>query len=263
MAIIEIHSVTKTFNRRSWTRPWRRAEETRALDGVTLSIDPGKIVVLLGANGSGKTTLLKLLSTMLLPDSGQVRVSGHDTERNDDEVRRMIGIAVGSERSFFPRLTAQENLEFFAAFEDLAPSLIGQRIEEVLSAVALLPDTDKQVMKYSTGMLHRLGVARAMLKRPPVLLLDEPSRSLDPAASEELWQMLRRLGDAGTTIMIASHNFEETTTLADTVAVLDHGLLAGVRSFTPSGNVVAVREFYFAKSGQQSTSTPSMAEVRG
>ena len=262
MAIIEIKSVTKIFNRRSLTRPWRRAEETRALGGITLSIDSGKIVVLLGPNGSGKTTLLKLLSTMLLPDSGKVRVSGHDTEREDDEVRRIIGIAVGSERSFFPRLTAYENLDFFATFEDLAPSLIGQRVAEALEAVALLPDSDKQVMKYSTGMLHRLGVARAILKRPPVLLLDEPSRSLDPAASEQLWRMLRKLGDAGTTIVIASHNFEETASLADTVAVLDRGLLAGVRTFTPSENVASVRDFYFSKS-RQGSSTASMAEVRG
>src|SRR5437762_11445591 len=108
-------------------KPWRRAEETRALSGLTLSIEPGKIAVLLGPNGSGKTTLLKLLSTMLLPDSGQVTVGGHATEHEDDHVRRMIGIAVGSERLFFPRLTARENLQFYGTFEDLPPTSMEER----------------------------------------------------------------------------------------------------------------------------------------
>src|SRR3954465_6312872 len=227
MAIIEIQSVSKTFSRRNPMVPWRSSEETRALDDVSVTVEAGTVAVLLGPNGSGKTTLLKSISTMLLPDSGKVKVAGHDTEDDDDGVRRMIGFAGGSERSFFPRLTARENLRFFATFEDLPSATIGRRVEEVLEAVGLAPDGDKQVMKYSSGMLHRLGVARAMLKRPPVLLLDEPSRSLDPAASEQLWQMLRARGDSGTTIVIASHNFEETAALADAVAVLDRGRIAG------------------------------------
>src|SRR5439155_13009824 len=125
-------------------------------------------------------------------------------------------------------------------FEDFRPQAITQHIDELMASVTQLDDAHKQVMKYSSGMLHRLGVARAMLKRPPVLLLDEPSRSLDPAASEQLWQMLRSLGDSGTTVVIASHNFEETATLANMVAVLDRGRLAGIRSFTPCSDAGAV-----------------------
>jgi ABC-2 type transport system ATP-binding protein len=242
--------------------PWRRSDETRALDEVSLTIEAGTIAVLLGPNGSGKTTLLKSISTMLLPDSGKVKVAGHDTEDDDDSVRRMIGFAVGSERSFFPRLTARENLRFFATLEDLAATTIGTRVEEVLEAVGLAPDGDKQVMKYSSGMLHRLGVARAMLKHPPVLLLDEPSRSLDPAASEQLWRMLRTLGDSGTTIVVASHNFEETAAIADVVAVLDRGRMVGKRSFSPPREAKAVRDFYFSLSPQSTATRPSMAEAR-
>ena len=174
----------------------------------------------------------------------------------------MIGFAVGSERSFFPRLTARENLRFFAIFEDLPSATIGRRVEEVLEAVGLASDGDKQVMKYSSGMLHRLGVARAMLKHPPVLLLDEPSRSLDPAASEQLWQMLRTLGDSGTTIVVASHNFEETAAIADLVAVLDHGRIVAKRSFSPSGEAKAVRDFYFSVSAQPMATKSSMVEAR-
>jgi len=174
----------------------------------------------------------------------------------------MIGFAVGSERSFFPRLTARENLRFFATFEDLAPATIARRVEEVLEAVGLTPDGNRQTMKYSSGMLHRLGVARAMLKNPPVLLLDEPSRSLDPAASEQLWQMLRTLGDSGTTIVVASHNFEETAAIANLVAVLDRGRIVGKRAFSPTGEAKAVRDFYFSLSAQPVATRTSMAEAR-
>src|SRR4051794_29213640 len=191
MAIIEIQSLSKRFNRRNGLMPWRRSDETRALDDVSLTIEAGTIAVLLGPNGSGKTTLLKLISTMLLPDSGHIRLGGHDTDSGGAHVRNAIGFAVGSERSFFPRLTARENLELFATFEELPRETAAGGIEKVLSGFNLAGDGDKQVMKYSTGMLHRWGIARANLKRPPVLLLDEPSRSLDPAASNDLWKMLQ------------------------------------------------------------------------
>ncbi|MFL6299147.1 MAG: ABC transporter ATP-binding protein [Terriglobales bacterium] len=250
--MIEIQSVTKIFGRREWARPWRCPSETRALDGVSLKFETGRIGVLLGPNGSGKTTLLKLLSTILLPDSGLVRVGGHDTAKNEDAVRRVVGFAVGAERSFFPRLTARENLRFFAVFEELPPATIPRRIEEVLAAVNLTSDADKQAMKFSSGMLHRLGIARAILKSPAVLLLDEPSRSLDPAASEELWKMLLSMKETGTTVLVASHNFEETASIADAIAVLDHGRLAGCKNFSPRGDATAVREFYFSVSQARS-----------
>ena len=248
MAMIEIQSVTKIFGRRDWVRPWRKPEQTRALDNVSVEFGAGKIGVLLGPNGSGKTTLLKLLSTILLPDSGKVSVAGHDLEKAEDAVRKIVGFAVGSERSFFPRLTAKENLQFFAVFEELPASTTSKRIQEVLAAVNLTEDANKQVMKFSTGMLHRLGIARAILKSPPVLLLDEPSRSLDPAASEQLWHMLLTLKETGTTVLVASHNFEETATIADKIAVLDRGRLTACKDFSARDNVSAVRDFYFSVS---------------
>ena len=260
MAMVEIQSVTKLFGPRNRLALWGRGETTRALDDVSICFDVSKIAVLLGPNGSGKTTLLKLISTMLLPDAGRIDVGGSDTDAGAAQVRRMIGFAVGSERSFFPRLTARENLRFFATFEELPSDKTEQRIEEVLRAVNLADDGDKQVMKFSSGMLHRLGIARANLKNPPVLLLDEPSRSLDPAASEELWQMLRSLREGGTTILVASHNFEETATIADRVAVLQNGSLAGQTDFVQRPGLATVREFYFSIA--QTPRKKQMAEAR-
>jgi ABC-2 type transport system ATP-binding protein len=261
MASIEIQSVTKIFGGRDWSRPWKRKPTTRALDNVSISFEAGKVAVLLGPNGSGKTTLLKLLTTILLPDSGRVKIGGHDTQTAEDEVRKMVGFAVGSERSFFPRLTARENLQFFAVFEELLPDMLAQRVQDVLAALNLTPDADQQVMKFSSGMLHRLGIARAILKSPPVLLLDEPSRSLDPAASEQLWHMLRGLNKSGATVLVASHNFEETATIADTVAVLDRGRLVGCENFSARGDLTAVRDFYFSVSPEPA-GAKRMAEAR-
>ena len=248
MAIIEVRCVTKVFGGRDWAKPWKRISVTRALNEVSINFESGKTAVLLGPNGSGKTTLLKLLSTILLPDSGTLQVCGHDTESAGDQVRTMVGFAVGSERSFFPRLTARENLEFFAVLEEIPAPMTARRVEEVLGAVNLTADSDKHVMKFSSGMLHRLGIARAILKSPRVLLLDEPSRSLDPAACEQLWQMLGSFKGSGTTILVASHNFEETAAIADTVAVLDEGRVAGCENFTARGDATAVRDLYFSVS---------------
>jgi ABC-2 type transport system ATP-binding protein len=201
------------------------------------------VLGLLGPNGSGKSTTLKLISTMLLPDRGEVLVQGWDTRRHGQEVRRAVGFAVASERSFFPRLTVRENLEFFAALENVRRRDVLERVESVLAQVSLSDTGGKQVMKLSSGMYQRLGIARAMIKRPGILLLDEPSRSLDAAAADELWSLIRELSCMGTTVLLATHNFEEAATICDRVALLKQGELMAVRNV---GNFAAeeLRGFY-------------------
>ena len=216
-----------------------------ALVDVSLHVSGGTVQVVLGPNGSGKTTLLKLISTMLLPDSGSVFVGGFDTRRHEKEVRERLGFAVASERSFFARLTARENLEFFAAFDEVPRRERVCRVLDLLNTVGLLEHAEKLVMNFSSGMYQRLGIARALLKHPSVVLMDEPSRSLDPGSATQLWELIRELAERGATVLVASHNFHETVTVADKVAVLCQGWLRGECRAAEISSAERLREFYF------------------
>jgi len=248
MNTIVFESVHKVFRQRGFFFVRKQGTETHALKGISLKVSAGEVLGLLGPNGSGKSTTLKLTSTMLLPDQGEVLVRGWNTHRQGQEVRRNVGFAVASERSFFPRLTVRENLEFFAALENVRRRDASDRIESVLSYASLNHVADKQVMKLSSGMYQRLGIARAVIKRPAILLLDEPTRSLDAAAADELWSLIRNLSVTGTTVLLATHNFEEATAVCDRVALLKQGELIAVKK---TGNFAAqeLRDFYMEMTG--------------
>ena len=179
MDSIVLESVSKIFRHRpvffNWMGKERRGE-TRALNDISLRVASGRVLVLLGPNGSGKTTTLKLASTMLLPDVGRVLVEGTDTRTRPNQVRKQVGFAIANERSFFPRLSARENLEFFAALDDVPRSSRAAWIQAILERTGLMDAADTLVMKFSSGMYQRLGIARALLKRPQILLLDEATR---------------------------------------------------------------------------------------
>ena len=260
MDSIVLESVSKIFRHRPAWFNWmgrERSGETRALDEISLSVASGKILVLLGPNGSGKTTTLKLVSTMLLPDAGRVLVEGADTRTESEQVRKHVGFAVATERSFFPRLSARENLDFFAALDDVPRQSRAPRIQSLLERTGLVEAADTLVMKFSSGMYQRLGIGRALIKQPSVLLLDEPTRSLDPAASAHFWNLVRELPAHGTTVMLATHSFSEATAVGDSVAVLHRGKIAASR--TISGNVEELRSFYFDATGEMDEATELVA----
>ena len=204
---------------------------------------------MLGPNGSGKTTMLKLISTVLLPDSGRVLVEDSDTRSHSALVRARVSFAVANERSFFPRLSARENLDFFATLDNVPRPQRAGRIDELLAAVGLSEAHDTLVMKFSSGMYQRLGLARALMKDPPILLLDEPTRSLDPAAATHFWTLISALSTSGRTVLIASHNFNEALAVGDTVAVLSYGKIVGTRSLAGLTNT-ELRNFYFQSTGE-------------
>ncbi len=250
---IVFESVGKVFRHRPALFNWLGQEqggETIALQDVSFSAGAGEVLALLGPNGSGKTTALKLISTLLLPDAGSVRVGDFDARRDAGEVRRQVGIAVATERSFFPRLSARENLEFFAALDEVPRSQRAQRIQQVLTDTGLEEKANTLVMKFSSGMYQRLGIARSLVKRPSVLLLDEPTRSLDAATTAHFWTTIRALAAQQTTVLLATHNFGEATAVADRLLLLHHGQLLANRPVTDGESAEAMRAFYFRMTGE-------------
>jgi len=250
---VAFESVRKIFRHRPALFNWlgrERSGETVALKDVSFSAAGSEVLVLLGPNGSGKTTALKLISTMLLPDAGSVRVGGYDARRDPGSVRRQVGIAFAAERSFFPRLSARENLEFFAALDEVPRRDRAQRIKEVLRDTSLEEQADTLVMKFSSGMYQKLGIARALVKRPTLLLLDEPTRSLDAATTAHCWATIRALARQDTTILLATHNFAEAAAVADRLLLLHRGKLLANRSLGDGETADALRDFYFRLTGE-------------
>lgn len=209
-----------------------RSEYVSVIRDVTCDIGEGEFFGLLGPNGAGKTTLFKMLATLILPDEGAATVAGHDVVRDAASVRRLLAPVIADERSLYWRLSARENLKLFAVLHRLSDAEIRARVEEVLRAVGLEDTAEKMVGQFSSGMKQRLLIARALLSRPRVLLLDEPTRSLDPISARRFRLFLREeiLGRQGCTVVLATHNTEEALELCDRVAVLDRGRLLAVGS---------------------------------
>ncbi len=225
MPAVRLESVSKVFRHRPALFNWlgrEREGETRALDRITLEAPSGSVLVLLGPNGSGKTTTLKLMSTMLLPDDGRVLVQQYDTCRDSRAVRERVGFAVATERSFL----------------------------ELLARTGLSDAADTLVMKFSSGMYQRLGIARALMKRPAVVLLDEPTRSLDPGSAAQFWNLVRELPAQGTTVILTTHNFNEAVAVGNHVAILFKGTLAAERKLSATMRVDELRSFYFQTTGE-------------
>ena len=205
-----------------------KRERFRAVDGIDLVVDPGEIFGLLGPNGAGKTTTMKMLATLLIPTSGTIRVLGIDPLAHPREVRARLGAMLSGERSLYWKLTARENLEYFAALYHVPPGETKARIERSLSAVNLADRADDYVERYSTGMRQRLALARALLPDPPLVVLDEPTVGLDPQASRDLRDRVRELKAQGRTVLLTTHYMEEADQLCDRVAIIDHGRIVAL-----------------------------------
>lgn len=211
---------------RSFLQPFEKPTAV-ALAGISLEIQEGEAVALLGANGAGKSTLLRILATLLLPTDGSASVAGFDTVRESRAVRRMLGYHAGTDLGFYPRLTGRENLRFFGRLNHLSDSQVRGRIARLTGQFHLSQAIDRQVRTLSSGTVQRLSLVRALLHQPGVLLLDEPTRSLDAIAAAEFRRFLKSqiLHDGKTSLLFASHTLAEVELLADRVAVIDSGRL--------------------------------------
>jgi ABC-2 type transport system ATP-binding protein len=198
-----------------------------ALRGISFEVRPGEVLALVGANGAGKSTLLRILTTLLLPTRGRADVCGFDVAREPARVRSQLGYHTGADSCLYTRLSGRENLELFAELNNLARADASARIAKLAELLGLGGLLDRQVRTLSTGNIHRLGLARAMLHQPSVLLLDEPTRSLDPVAAADFRRFFhqRIVVELGTTVLFASHTLAEVEQLADRIAVLDKGRL--------------------------------------
>lgn len=232
--IVEVRNLGKKF---AIQRPWRTAlrhpgafDLRIVLEGVCFAVAKGECFGVLGQNGAGKTTLFKILATLVLPDAGSARVAGIDVTSDPDGVRQVLTPVIPTERSLYWRISAEENLRLYASLYGLAGAVGRRRIRDVLEIVGLDGVDRKQVGLFSSGMKQRLLIARALLGRPSVLLLDEPTRSLDPVSARDFRTFLRKQirEVQNTTILLASHDHEEVTELTDRVAVLDQGRLLAI-----------------------------------
>jgi ABC-2 type transport system ATP-binding protein len=226
---VRIENISKRFaERRSWRDLLRAPFQTKyvqALNGVTLSVDQGEFFGLLGQNGAGKTTLFKILATLVIPDTGHAFVDGHDTTSAVRQVRRQLVPVVADERSLRWRLDARENLRLYAVLYRVPRNEIAKRIEAVLEVVDLANTGVRMVATFSSGMKQRLLIARALLAQPRVLLLDEPTRGLDPLSARGLRAFLKEeiCKRQGCTVLLATHNADEALHLCDRVGILDKG----------------------------------------
>ncbi len=232
---IEVKGVSKHFYKeRSFfelvLHPFRKIKKITALDNVNLAVSKGELFGLLGPNGAGKTTLVKILATLLIPDSGAAYINGYDLAKQEMQVKKDIGFINGEERSFFWRLTGRENLEFFAALFNIKRKQIKQKINEVLRIVELEDKADFRFDTYSTGMKHRLSIARGLLNDPAILFMDEPTAGVDPVKAKKLRRFIKKtlIDDMGKTVLLTTQNLHEAQEICDRIAILANGTVKEV-----------------------------------
>lgn len=247
---IETFDITKRFIQTKGYRellihPLRKKEIT-ALEKVSIKVKAGELFGILGPNGAGKTTLIKVLCTLILPNEGTAYVNGYDVVEDGEKVKASIGLVTSEERSFYWRLTGRRNLEFFASLHNFSNAKAKSRIDEVLRLVGLEDRADHRFDTYSTGMKHRMAIARGLLNDPTILFLDEPTRSLDPYAARKLREFIKEdlVRDQGKTVFLSTHDLEEAEQLCARIAIISKARIKACGTLSELRNIVRVQEEY-------------------
>jgi ABC-2 type transport system ATP-binding protein len=256
---IEVTALRKTYS--SVRGTFRRTKvQNVGLAGIDLAIRPAELFGLLGPNGAGKTTTVKILTTLLLPDSGKAHVLGLDVVRQTSAVRRRIGFVFGGERGLYGRLSGINNLRYFADLYRIPPDVSRMRIPELIGKLGLAGREHDKVEIYSRGMKQRLHLARGLLNDPDVLFLDEPTIGLDPVGARELRELIRHLADAGKTIFLTTHYMFEADAICDRIAVIKNG--AVVAEGTPTSIKRSVENKGVVEIEVEAISTDRLEDLR-
>jgi ABC-2 type transport system ATP-binding protein len=232
MNAIEVRDLRRVFKATIGTIR-RRTKEVVGVDNISFDVRDGELFGLLGPNGAGKTTTVKMLTTLLIPTAGSATVLGYDVVRDAEAIRPVIGFIFGGERGLYWRLSAKDNLRYFADLYHVDPDVARQRLPRLLELVGLSGREDEKVEGFSRGMRQRLHVARCLLHDPQVLFLDEPTMGLDPVGARELRQVVRNLVAEEKTVFLTTHYMFEADALCERVAVINHGQIVALD--TPDG----------------------------
>jgi ABC-2 type transport system ATP-binding protein len=221
---VKIENLTKTYHTRQRKGLFKSEEKlVEALKGISFGIQPGEIFGLLGPNGAGKTTLIKCLTTLLLPTSGAAWLNGYQLTKEDNAIRATVGCMLMGERGLYWKLTGRENMIFFGALYHLSPAARRRRADEIIERLGLGDIADRSVETYSSGQKMKLAFAKALINDAPLLILDEPTNTLDVPSARELRAVVRELNQEGKTVIYTTHIMSEAETLCNRVAIIDRG----------------------------------------
>jgi len=230
--VIEVRDLRREYvTQKGWVR--RKKHVVEAVKGITFDVREGEIFGLLGQNGAGKTTTIKILITLLAPTGGTCRVLGHDTMSESKEIRGRINFIFGGELGVYRRLSARDNLRYFANLYRVEPKTAKKQIDEILALVDLSDKADLRVETYSKGMIQRLQIARGLINDPEIILMDEPTVGLDPLGARMLRDVIRRLKSHGKTVLLTTHYMYEADELCDRIAIIHDGQIVALD--TPKG----------------------------
>ena len=211
--MIRVENLEKSFNKKD------------VLKKISFTVDKGEVIGLLGENGAGKTTLLRLLSTLLKPSGGALRVAGFDTVKQQEQVRKSIGVLFGGETGLYQRLTARENIYYFGQLYKMPADQMEARLMELAHYFAFESFLDRKVGEFSRGMLQKVAIARSLIHDPEVILLDEPTTGLDVTSAHGVRKLIFDLKEQGKTVIFSSHIMEEVEKLCDRVVMLHNGII--------------------------------------
>ncbi|KLO21464.1 multidrug ABC transporter ATP-binding protein [Marinitoga sp. 1197] len=209
--IIEITNLTKIYK-----------NKIKALENINLTINKGEKVTIFGPNGAGKTTLIKTIGMFIIPDRGKIKIKGYDTQKEEKKIKKMITISTANERSFYYRLSLEENLKFFGMLNNITGKELKKKVEKGLKEMGLYENRKIKYMEASTGMKRRLNLARALIKEAEIYLLDEPTNGVDIETKIKIYEIMEELSQKGKTIILASHEVSEIEK-TDRIIVLKKG----------------------------------------